>query len=96
MRDKALVKKTEEVLDIDSIFKQVTMSINYPIELGISPEEANKKRKKDMLFSILYKKGDLKTGCGFYYFLSDGKSYKESDIVIGIENIREYKLKKLL
>lgn len=29
---------------------------------------------------------------GVYYILSDKKEYHESDLIVGIDNIREYKL----
>jgi hypothetical protein len=32
---------------------------------------------------------------GHYYTLDDGKVYHEKDVIVGIDNIREEKLKKI-
>jgi hypothetical protein len=31
-----------------------------------------------------------------YYILSDGKKYEDSEVIVGIDNIREYKLKNII
>jgi hypothetical protein len=82
---KALVKKTGELLDVKSIRKEVTISIEFPKDLDIDVKEQTYNLKLD---NDMYTDGDVE--------LSDGNLYKRKDLIVGLEDIRDYKIKNII
>lgn len=83
--DKALVIETGEILDIK--FQYFTKKVNISFDISDSlMEEISSKFEKE---SSEDKEGNL-------YMLSNDKKYSENELIIGLDNIREYKLKKII
>lgn len=90
---KALIKESNEILDVEGYYSVHQMTFTLPIEL--------EGKLKDMKWS--FPSFDIKTDKipevereGDYYILSDGKKYTGSELVVGLNNIRNYKFEKLL
>ena len=81
---KALIKKTGEVLDVRSMWsvEMFEMTFTYDTETKSSKIEFKHEGSKD------YPIDDVE--------LSDRKTYKKSELVIGVDNIREFKLKNII
>jgi hypothetical protein len=83
-KDKALVKETGEIKDIET---QYTIStIKVKLKFDIADNEVSTTFTKD---SNIGKEGT-------YYVLSDNEAYHEDNLIVGQDNIREEKLKKLI
>ena len=82
--DKALIKETGEVLDID----EITMTVYYnTTHCGRSITGSP---------SILEEyKFDLKDKDAIYYKLSNGEKYNENEIVVGVDNIRDFRINNI-
>jgi hypothetical protein len=85
---KALVKKTGELLDVKSIRKEVTISIEFPKDLDIDVKEQTYNLKLDNDVYTDGDDGDVE--------LSDGNLYKRKDLIVGLEDIRDYKIKNII
>jgi hypothetical protein len=87
-KDKALVKETGEIKDIESQYdvKYITMSFNF----DLSDEQMN-----EIIEMTLVHDSEPQEE-GTHYTLSDGKVYHEKDVVVGVDKIREEKLKKII
>lgn len=87
--DKALVKKTGEIKDVENKYrvKYITMSFNYKLT-----DEQNGENPK--FYS--HHDSNPREEEGINYILSDGKTYHEKDVVIGIDEIRDHKLKDII
>ena len=74
MKEKAMIKETGEILDVDNHFIKsfIISSLNF---------DDNK---------YLSKLNDK------FYVLSDGEEYIHSKLVIGVDNIREWKLNNII
>lgn len=81
MVDKALVKKTGEILDVKSHYFTKQISISLPGGMKLPKEWTDK-------FS--YEQEDIAPSD--HYILSDGNKYDEDELVVGIDNIRDYKI----
>lgn len=86
-RDKALVIETGEVLDIE--FQYLTKKVNISFVL----EEISSNFESQIL---AFEKESSEDKEGNFYVLSNGQKYQEDELIIGIDNIREYKLKKII
>lgn len=82
---KALVKNTGEIFDIENryLFSPITININL---------DDNKPLKEDL---SKWEKKTESTKPGTYFVLSNKKKYHEDDIVVGIDNIRDYRINDL-
>lgn len=90
---KALVKNTGEILDVEGYYsiRQITLSLPIELEGKLKDMEWNFPSmdvKKDKIPEV-EKEGD-------YYMLSNGKKYISNELVVGLNNIRDFKFKKLL
>lgn len=95
MKDKAIVIETGEIFDIVShwLTKKMTLSINLPDDMDSDIKEKFEKYVGE--FEV--KEEDPKVHKdGDHYILSNGKEYIGEDLIIGLDNIREYKLKNIL
>lgn len=88
MKEKALVIKTGDVFDIEKQYETRNLSIDLDnIFSNLSDD------KKDELSHILehwVKPNDSKEGT--HYVLSDNKEYFEDEVIVGLDNIRDYKI----
>jgi len=86
----ALIKKTGEIFDVVSEYSMMNISIELPIELG--------EKIKDIQETWTYN-GDnqIKMTTGKpkedYYVLSNGETHEVDDLIIGLDDIRDWKLK---
>lgn len=86
-RDKALVIKTGEVLDIE--FQYLTKKVNISFDISDSLLE-------EISSNFKFEKESSEDKEGNFYVLSNGQKYSEDELIIGLDNIREYKLKKII
>jgi hypothetical protein len=80
---KALIKKTGEILDIVSEYSTIKIKVNFPTQLDYLNSETNVKMST----------GNDKED---FYVLSDGKTYEVDDLAVGLDEIRNWKLKNNL
>jgi hypothetical protein len=88
MDNKAIVKKTGEIVDIKDQFslRYVSFSIDFEnVETIKLPESES-----------TYTHGESSGKVGTYYLTIDGRKFHEDDVVVGLDEIREYKLKNNL
>jgi hypothetical protein len=83
-KDKALVKETGEIKDIETQYTISTIKVNLKFDIG--DDEVSTTFTKDSDFNKE----------GTYYVLSDNEAYHEDNLIVGQDNIREEKLKKLI
>lgn len=84
MKDKAIVRKTGEILDIKRHWIVKAISIEFPEGL----EHFNTILEEKFAFDIdveNHKNGD-------HYILSDDKEYMSDELIVGVDNIRDYKI----
>lgn len=91
--EKALVKITGEILDVEGYYSVRQMTFSLPIEL----EETF----KDMEWNL--PSVDIKSDKipeiereGDYYKLSNGKKYIGDELIVGLNKIRDFKFKNIL
>jgi hypothetical protein len=87
-RDKALVKETGEIKDVESQYEVKYITTSFTFEL--SDEQMNDVKEMTLVHDSEPQEE------GKHYTLSDGKVYHEKDVVVGVDNIREEKLKKII
>lgn len=87
MKEKAIVKETGEILDINSHYaiKKYTITFEMPesIRSKIGLEEKNIEFKDTNTKGHKY---------GDRYILSNGKEYHNEELIVGLDNIRDYKI----
>lgn len=83
-KEKALVVDKNEVLEIDAIYK--VYSYQGSIEYEYKSEDIGS-------ISLIYPN---KEKLGNNYILSDGNKYHESELILGVENIREHNINKII
>jgi hypothetical protein len=94
MKGQAIVKETGELFDIKNhwIVKKMTFTIDMPDDMDIDVKEKFEKFSGD--FSI--KDDNLKEHKdGDYYILSDGNQYMGEELIVGLDNIRDYKISQI-
>ena len=92
MKDKAIVKKTNEIFDVEKhwIVKKMSITINLPDDLKdilgdqIAQYECDHKDTNPKE----HKEGD-------HYILSNNEYYISDELIVGIDNIRDYKIRLL-
>ena len=91
MIKKAIVKKTGQILDIVNEFSLIQISIKLPDDF---PEDLKSKMEEDFpdINDVKMKTGKDRED---YYELSDGKTYEIDELVVGIDEIREWKINNL-
>lgn len=91
--EKALVKNTGEILDVEGYYsiRQITLSLPIELEGVFKDMEWNLPSmnvKQDKIPEVK-KEGD-------YYMLSNGKKYIGDELIVGLNNIRDFKFKNIL
>ncbi len=95
--DKALVKSTGELLDIKAAYLTIQINIELPDSLLESLRDITDTNNVSLInddSSVNFENTDDTTPSD-YYLLSDNNQYEKSSVIIGMENIREYKLQTL-
>jgi hypothetical protein len=87
----ALIKKTGKIFDIVSEYSMMKISINLPFDL---PDKENLENKITWTHSG-FDQFKMKTGKDKedFYVLSNGETYEVDDLVLGLDEIRDWKLK---
>jgi hypothetical protein len=84
---KALIKSTNKIFDIKETFYMKIFK--YDIKFS------NENEKESKTESWIKKDKNHKSE-GQYYVLTDGNKYYHDDVVVGVDNIREWKLKNII
>ena len=91
MDNKAIVKETGEIVTTKNQFQIKHMSFSFEFDLGDDV--------KDNIEKTFVHPGTGETTTdreGNYYNCDNGKTYHESEVIVGLDEIREYKLKNNL
>lgn len=84
---KALVKETGQIIDIEDRW-----SVHY-VSFSLDFENVETIKLPEML---TYTHGESSGKEGQYYLTSDGQKLHEDDVIVGLDEIREYKIKNNL
>lgn len=85
-KDKALVKETGQTQEVRDKYSVKYISMSFSFDLGEGEEMKEMKFVHD---SEPKEEGD-------YYTLEDGKTYHQKDVIVGTDEIRDHKLKKII
>jgi hypothetical protein len=100
-KDKAMVQETGETHEVKSqyVIEKFTMNLSYEeakmiitdknskVMLVVPPEQIDG-------FEFVHDSEPLEEGK--YYTLDDDKTYHEKDVIVGMEEIRDHKLKNII
>jgi len=98
----ALVIETGELLDIRFHYKMMTFEWQLPPELS---KNLKSDKKITEIWTKINSKGNMSPTSPVeerkkeklpYYVLSDGKKYLEKELIVGLDNIREYRIKNII
>lgn len=89
MEKKAIIKDTNEEHQIMGEYSVHFVTCSIEIESPLEEMDSH-----NFIFS--HKDKNSKTKEGEYFNLSNGESYHIDDVIVGEENIREYRLNKIL
>jgi hypothetical protein len=87
----AMVKSTGETLEITSHYEIKTISVDIKLPDGLDIDLFNK--YSGITFSHNYEIDTTKEGG--HWTLSDGNKYTDDELIVGVENIRDYKISKI-
>jgi choline kinase len=85
---KALVKETGEIQEVKSEYQVAYITATFNFDL--SDEQSDEIKKMTFVHDSESQKE------GTHYTLSNGKTYHEKDVVVGLDNIRDEKLKNII
>lgn len=85
---KALVKETGEIQEVKSEYQVAYITATFNFDL--SDEQSDEIKKMTFVHDSEPQKE------GTHYTLSNGKTYHEEDVIVGVDNIRDEKLKKII
>lgn len=89
MGNKAIVKKTGETVNVLNEFRIMHMSFSFEFDLG--------DKVKDYLEETFVHPGNGESDReGNYYTCDNNETYHESEVIVGLDEIREYKIKRNL
>ena len=92
---KALIKKTGEIFDVVSEYSMMKMTFELPIDFT-----DKKKFEKEIIETWTHTNSEFKMTTGKdreeYYVLSNGETYEVDELAIGLDEIRDWKLKNNL
>ena len=99
---KALIKETGEILDIKSKYQKMNLTFNLDFvdSLNISDDDKNNLKKlstsEEVWVNSIDEYNVKSKKEGTYYILSDDNKYFEEELVVGMDNIRDWKLKNII
>lgn len=82
---KALIKETGEVKEVKGMWQKQTISFDLTFDTDNIDDDSEK---------VFYHEGSSDYNVNDVE-LSDGKTYKKSELIIGADNIRDYKIKNI-
>lgn len=85
--EKVIIKSTGEILDVVSKYTMVKMTIELPIDF---PDK--EKFEKEISAWTYELKSETSKDKEDFYILSNGKTYEVDDLVVGLDEIRNWKL----
>lgn len=89
INDKALVKVTDDVLDVKRVIFVKKVMIEIPDDiLNNKIKDEIEKYNSDETKKV-YKEG-------ISYILSDNREYHEDELIVGVDNIRNFNLEKII
>lgn len=86
---KALIKETGEVKEVKSMWHTQTVSFDFTFDTDDVDTDTEKYTNK-----VFYHEGSKDYNIDDVE-LSDGKTYKKGELIIGTDNIRDYKIKNI-
>lgn len=93
---KALIKETGEVKEVKGIWQTQTVSFDFTFDtddVDNNTDDVDNNTEK-YTNKIFYHEGSKDYNLDDVE-LSDGKTYKKSELIIGADNIRDYKIKNI-
>lgn len=99
---KALIRETGEILDIKSKYQKMNLTFNLDFvdSLNMNDDDKNNLKKlstKEVWINSSFNEYNVKSKKeGTYYILSDDNKYFEEELVVGMDNIRDWKLKNII
>jgi hypothetical protein len=94
MKDKALIKKTGEILDVESKYTINHMSFTFEYDLGDIFHTSSIMDENELETTFVHNSNQQEEG--EYFLLSDGKTYHEKYVIVGLDIIRDEKMKDIL
>lgn len=92
----ALIIKTGEILDIKCRNVAISPELAKNIKSEKSTTETWIKTNSDGGMSPVSSIEEIKNEKLPYYVLSDGNKYSEKELIVGLDNIREYRIKNII
>ena len=89
----ALIKKTGDIYDVANEYSLMSIQISLPIDLEPTVKEKLEKDFSQVWTSIGVKTGKEKED---YYVLSNGETYEGDELVVGLDEIRNWKIENNL
>ena len=89
----ALIKNTGDIYDVANEYSLMSIQISLPIDLEPTVKEKLEKDFSQVWTSIGVKTGKEKED---YYVLSNGETYEGDELVVGLEEIRNWKIENNL
>ena len=84
----ALIKKTGEIFDVQNEYSMIRMTIELPFDFPGKESFVEKWTHSNNEFKMTTGKDKED-----YYTLSNGETYEVDELVIGLDEIRDWKLK---
>lgn len=85
---KALIKETGEIFDVRQTYKKMWMSFEINFSDVLKTDEV---KEETWTKSSVSNEAE-----GTYYILSDDNKYFEEELVVGMDNIRDWKIKNII
>lgn len=106
MKEKALILKTGEVLDVHFDYIAESVQVSFELEeevikevkehLSNSKKVSSNSQVSKSLWTFVDNDNKEPHKEGTHYRLSNGSTYHEDELIVGIEKIREFKLNEIL
>ncbi len=94
MKDQAIVKETGELLEIEKhwIVKKMSFTIELPDDMSSDIKEKFEKFSGEF---DMKDENPKEHKNGDHYILSDGNRYMGEELIVGLDNIRDYKINQI-
>ena len=100
---KALIRETGEILDIKQKYQKMNLSFNLDFvdSLNMSDDDKNNLKKlstsEEVWINSSFDQYNVKSKeGGTYSILSDDNKHFEEELIVGMDNIRDWKLKNII
>jgi hypothetical protein len=97
----ALVISTGEIFEVNFIYKSMKFTFELPEELkSVNSKDTTienyVKYSSDGSISATSPDKEMTEKKEPYYVLSNGNKYSEKELIVGLDNIREYRIKNII